>query len=75
MKMISKLLGNEEINAAMVVALSGTIVALVAKGDGPVSLKKIVSGVLSNPVPQFEPTTAARAIGVSFQATHLRSAA
>ena len=74
MKMISKLLGNEEINAAMVVALSGTIVALVAKGDGPVSLKKIVSGVLSNPVPQLE-STAARAIGVSFQATYLRSAA
>ena len=74
MKMISKLLGNEEINAAMVVALSGTIVALVAKGDGPVSLKKIVSGVLSNPVPQLEPT-AARTIEVSFQTTHLRSAA
>lgn len=74
MKMISKLLGNEEINTAMVVALSGTIVALVVKGDGPVSLKTIVSGVLSNPVPQLEPT-AARTIEVSFQTTHLRSAA
>jgi hypothetical protein len=74
MKMISKLLGSEEINAAMMVALSGTIVALVVKGDGPVSLKKMVSGVLSNPVPQLEPT-ATRAIGVAFQATHLRSAA
>jgi hypothetical protein len=74
MKMMSKLLGNEEINAAMVVALSGTIIALVAKGEGPVSLKKMVSGVLSNPVPQLEPT-GARATSVSFQATHLRSAA
>lgn len=74
MKMIGKLLGNEGINAAMVVALSGTVIALVAKGDGPVSLKSVVSGVLSNPVPRIEPTDA-RDEGVSFQTGYLRSAA
>ena len=51
MKMLSKLLGNEEINAAMVVALSGTIITLAAKGDAPASLKNVVSRVMSNPVP------------------------
>ena len=49
--MIGKLLGNEETNAAMVLALSGALTALVAKGDGPLSLNRIVSGVLSNPIP------------------------
>jgi hypothetical protein len=49
--MIGKLLGKEETNAAMVLALSGALMALVAKGDGPLSLKQIVSGVLSNPIP------------------------
>ncbi|MBA3472386.1 MAG: hypothetical protein H0T57_04015 [Rubrobacter sp.] len=52
MKTIGNLLGNEGTNAAMVVALSGTIMVLVAKGDGPVSLKRLVSGALSNPVPR-----------------------
>jgi hypothetical protein len=51
MKMFSKLLGNEETNAAAVLALSATVIALVAKGAGPVSSKKMVSRVLSNPVP------------------------
>ena len=36
MKTIGKLLANEGINAAAVLALSGTLVVLVAKGDGPV---------------------------------------
>ena len=49
--MIGKLLGNEETNAAMVLALSGALTALVAKGDGPLSLKWVVTGVLSNPIP------------------------
>jgi hypothetical protein len=49
--MIGKLLSNEEINAATVLALSGTLIVLVAKGAGPVSPKKMVSRVLSNPVP------------------------
>ena len=74
MKMIGKLLGSEGINAAMVVALSGTVIALVAKGDGPASLKSVVSRVLSNPVPRLEPT-GGRYEGVSFQTGYLRSAA
>jgi hypothetical protein len=71
MKTIGNLLGNEGINAAMVVALSGTIMALVAKGDGPVSLKALVSGALSNPVPR---RGVADDAGVALQATHLRAA-
>lgn len=56
--MISKLLsGNEGINAATVLALSGTIAVVVAKGEDPVSLKRVVSEVLSNPVPRLMPTT------------------
>jgi len=49
-KMFSDLLGNEEINAATALVLSGTLIALMAKGTGPVSSKRIVSRVLSNPV-------------------------
>ena len=74
MKTISNLLGNEGINAAAVLALSGTLTALVAKGNGPISLKGLVSGTLSNPVPQPEPTSA-RDADVSFQAARLRTAA
>ena len=74
MKMFSKLLGSEEINAALVMALSGTIMVLAAKGDGPVSLKRLVSGTLSNPVPRRE-VTVAHDTGVLFQATELRAAA
>ncbi len=49
--MIGKLFG-EEVNAALVLALSGTLVALVANGPGRVSLQQVASGVLSNPVPR-----------------------
>lgn len=38
-------------NAAMVLALSGTAMVLAAKGRGPISVDRLVSGVLSNPVP------------------------
>lgn len=74
MKTIGKLLGNEEVNAALVMALSGSIMVLVAKGDGPVSFKKMVSQVLSNPVPRPEPADA-HGTGVYLQAAHLRTAA
>lgn len=50
--MFSKLFGKEETAAALVLALSGTIMVLVAKGDGPLSSGRLVSGVLSNPVPR-----------------------
>jgi hypothetical protein len=46
--MIDKLMSEEEVNAALVLAISGTIMALVA--NGPVSLRQIVSGALSNPI-------------------------
>ena len=52
--MIGKLFGGE-VNAALVLALSGTVVALVANGPGRVSLKQVASGILSNPVPRREP--------------------
>jgi hypothetical protein len=48
--MIGKLMSKEEVNAALVVALSGTIMVLVANGFGPASLRRVVSGALSNPV-------------------------
>ena len=35
--MIGKLSGREEVNAALVFALSDTLVVLAAKGDGPPS--------------------------------------
>lgn len=74
MKTIGELLGNEEINATLVLALSGTIMMLVAKGDGPMSLKRVVSGALSNPVPRREPT-GARDTGVSLRTDHASIAA
>jgi hypothetical protein len=49
--MIGKLLGKEEVHGALVLALSGAVMALVAKGDGPLSLGRVVSEILSNPVP------------------------
>ena len=74
MKMIGKLLGSEDMNVAAVLALSGTLVALVAKGNGPMSLKGIVSRTLSNPVPRPEPTSA-RGADVSLEADHAQIAA
>jgi hypothetical protein len=50
--MIGKLMNKEEVNAALVLALSGAIAMLVAKGDGPLSIGRAVAGVLSNPVPK-----------------------
>ena len=58
--MIGKLFG-KEVNAALVLALSGTVVALVANGPGRVSLKQLASGVLSNPVPRHEPPVVGKA--------------
>jgi hypothetical protein len=74
MKMSGKLSGNDGMNVAAVLALSGTLVALVAKGNGPISLKGIVSGTLSNPVPRPEPTSA-RGADVSLEADHAKIAA
>ena len=53
--MIGKLICSEA-NTVAVVALSGTIVALVASGPGIPSLGRILSGALSNPIPRPEPS-------------------
>ena len=50
--MIGRLLTNEGTSALAVVALSGTIAALAAKGPGRATFGGILSGVLSNPVPR-----------------------
>ena len=50
--MIGRMTTNEGANALLVVALSWTIAALAAKGPGRASLGRILSGVLSNPVPR-----------------------
>jgi hypothetical protein len=47
--------GSEGINTGAVLILSGMLVLLITKGDGPVSLKKMVRGCLSNPVPCLDP--------------------
>jgi hypothetical protein len=74
MKMIGKLLGSEGMNVAAVVALSGTLAALVAKGNGPMSLRGIVSGTLSNPVPRPQPA-GARCADVAPETDHTKIAA
>lgn len=62
--MIGRLM-NGEANDVLVVALSGTIAVLVANGRGRASLGRVLSGVLSNPVPRratarvLSPTAAA----------------
>jgi hypothetical protein len=48
--MIGKLM-NGEANGILVVALSGTVAVLVANGPGRASFGRVLSGVLSNPVP------------------------
>jgi hypothetical protein len=55
-----------EVNAALVLALSGAIAVLVAKGSGPLSLKRVASGILSNPIPRQARSTA-RGPGASLQ--------
>lgn len=50
--MFGRLMSKEETNAALVLALGGTIMMLVANGPGPLSLQRAVSGTLSNPVPR-----------------------
>jgi hypothetical protein len=49
--MIGKLFASEGTNAALVVVLSGTVAALVARGPGRASFRPVLAAVLSNPVP------------------------
>jgi hypothetical protein len=50
--MIGRLLSRHESNAALVVALSGAVAVLVARGGGSLFAGKLLSAVLSNPVPR-----------------------
>jgi hypothetical protein len=70
--MIGRLFANDAANAVLVVALSGTIATLVAHGPGRASLGRVLSGVLSNPVPLPGPS---RAEGLSSAASEQGAAA
>ena len=50
--MIRRLLGNEEVGAAMVLALSGAVVVLASRGACPPSPGRLLAGVLLNPIPR-----------------------
>ncbi|MDQ3286538.1 MAG: hypothetical protein M3P92_12730 [Actinomycetota bacterium] len=75
MKTIGELLGSEGINAATVLALSGTLMMLAAKGDGYLSLKGVVPRTLSNPVPRPEAASVPDTGVVSLGAAYLKTAA
>ncbi len=75
MKTIGNLLSNEGINAATVLTLAGTLVVLMAKGDSSLSLKRMVSGVLSNPVPRPVPKGAPVSGASSLPPTRIKTAA
>lgn len=49
--MIGKQPRKDEASTALVLVLSGALMLLVANEDGPLSLGRIVSRVLSNPIP------------------------
>ena len=53
--MIGKLLSSEETNAALVTALSATVMVLVAKGDGLLSPERLLARVLPDPVARLAP--------------------
>lgn len=71
--MIKELFAKHEANAVLAVALAGTIAALVANGPGRLSLGRILSGVLSNPIPR-RGSSGARAEGLSPSASERRGA-
>lgn len=50
--MLNGLFAREETTAALVLALSGTVMVLVAKGSGPLAPDRLLNRVLSNPVPR-----------------------
>ncbi|MDQ4128890.1 MAG: hypothetical protein M3151_13245 [Actinomycetota bacterium] len=52
--MIGRLMTSDEVNGALVVALSGAIAVLVAKGPGRASFGRLLAGCLSNPIPLRE---------------------
>ena len=66
---------SKEINAALVVALSGAVAVLVARGYGLPSAERLLSGVLSNPVPAREDGPAEKPPpGAAFKHRRVRAA-
>ena len=55
MATIGKSWGSEGVSAGAVLVFGGMIVLLMTKGDGTVSLKKVLRECLSNPVPCLDP--------------------
>ena len=66
--MIGKLVNSGEANAALVVALSATVMVLAARGSGVLSLERLRFGVLSNPVPRRRADDAFQAPGLDLAA-------
>ncbi|HEX2183254.1 MAG TPA: hypothetical protein VHH10_13300 [Rubrobacteraceae bacterium] len=48
--MVGKLLGRDEVYAALVLALSGYAMLAVARGEGPLARENVVARVLPDPV-------------------------
>jgi hypothetical protein len=71
--MIGRLLSKEESNAALVVALSGVVAVLVARGRGPLAAGRLLSAVLSNPVPRTSGAAADAHRGAGFGDRRLRA--
>jgi len=53
--MIGNMVNKEGANAALVVVLSGAVATLAALGAGRAFPRRVLSGVLSNPVPRHVP--------------------
>ncbi len=61
--MIGKLLGRDEVYAAMVLALSAYAMVVVARGEGPLTFEHIVARVLPGPVSRGAAGTRRSSIG------------
>jgi hypothetical protein len=72
--MLGRSLHREETSAALALALSGTIVVLMANGPGSVLLKRIVSGGAVEPCSRVKPA-GAHDTRVYFWTNRLRTAA
>src|SRR5215204_6070112 len=53
--LMGKSMVDEGTNAVLMLALSGTIAVLVARGNGSLSSRRLLSAVLSDPVARREP--------------------
>jgi hypothetical protein len=72
--------GIEGANAALVLALGVGIMALTASGGGPLTPRRLLSAVLSNPIPRRDHIQRAASVGfrgvrTAPQAAHRQTAA